>query len=608
VTTAAHHGGRNAACACGSGRKARRCHPRNSTASIGATAPVASAEVIATRLEHRIAALVARAEVDLAASRFEAAVTGGKAILGLDPSNADAHGLLGLVAHRHEQFELAVDYMLAGLVTRPANALLRRRLAAVLTDVGLIDDAIGQLELAIAAEPDDPSALADLAAIHLRTGGLDLAGGLYQRALVLDPANLDALLGVVFLDMAAERRAEAHAGFERLLALADRPSAHLVATGAVTSVRDWCSAEAPGSYTIVKPAGALTIARPRYAGDVVQPAPLEVVRPERYLAMLDDATAIGGETVVLASDGSILFDIAAHPDAERYDLVRGAVRYIDRRSALIHAGSGPVREIEAGLLLTGGASHNYYHWLLEFLTRFQTIQSLPGLDELPLLVDRASMRVPQMAETLAIVAGSRRRRIALESGQPVRVGRLAIASPGAWLPHDLRDGLLLEARDSIVDPDAIQFLRDRLTPADVDRERPGTRRIHLARSRVGRLRNEKALAPVLAEFGFASVLPEDLSFANQARLFADADVIVAESGAALVNLIFAPPSARIVVLGADRWDLTLFSQLAGALGQELIYVAGSPIAGSHLKLYQSRFTLEPASLRSALAEFLGAPA
>ena len=112
---------------------------------------------------------------------------------------------------------------------------------------------------------------------------------------------------------------------------------------------------------------------------------------------------------------------------------------------------------------------------------------------------------------------------------------------------------------------------------------------------------------MLEQFGFVDVLPETLSFADQVRLFAAADVILAETGAALTNLIFAPRSARIVVLGADRWDLTLFSQLAGVLGQDLRYVAGSPIRGSHPKLYQSRFTLAPAVLEAALAELLGAP-
>jgi capsular polysaccharide biosynthesis protein/Flp pilus assembly protein TadD len=607
MTTTARQGGRNAACPCGSGRKARRCHTRNGTTALGPTAPMSSPELVAARLERRIAALLARVEADLEAERFEAAVTGGKTILGLEPRNAEAHALLGLVAHRHQQYELATDYLLAALVIRPDDPLHRRRLAAVLADVGLFDDAMAQLEAAIVAAPADPSPVADLAALHLRNGGLVLARSLYGQALALDPRHVDAIGGLVLLDMAAARLSDARAGYNSLLAIADPdPARHLVATGAVTSVRAWSGAQS-GAYTIAKPSGSLVIARPRYAGDLAQPEPLQVVRPERYVAVIDDATVIGGETAVLARDGSVLFDMAAHADSDRYDLVRGAVRYIDGRSALIDAGAGPIREIEAGFLLIGAASHNYYHWLLEFLTRFETIETAPAFADVPLLVDRAAIRVPQLAETLAIVAGSRRRRIVVEPGQPVRVGRLTVASPGAWLPHDLRDGLLLEAGDSIVDPDAIQFLRDRLMPADVDPDRQGTRRIYLARPRPGRLRNSPELEPILAEFGFASVLPGNLSFANQARLFADADVIVAESGAALVNLIFAPPSARIVVLGADRWDLTLFSQLAGALGQELIYVAGSPIPGSNRKLYQSRFTLEPATLRSALADFLGAP-
>jgi capsular polysaccharide biosynthesis protein len=115
----------------------------------------------------------------------------------------------------------------------------------------------------------------------------------------------------------------------------------------------------------------------------------------------------------------------------------------------------------------------------------------------------------------------------------------------------------------------------------------------------------EALGPVLAAHGIETVLPERLSFAEQVELFADSSLVVAESGAALTNLVFAPSTARIVVLGADRWDLTLFSQLTGIRGQEHLYVAGTPIAGSHAKLYQSRFTLEPAALHAALTDLEG---
>ena len=336
-----------------------------------------------------------------------------------------------------------------------------------------------------------------------------------------------------------------------------------------------------------------------------------MTRPETYVAELRDATVIGGETVVLARDGTALFDLATHPDADRFDLVRGAVRYADRRAALVHAATGAGRTIERGILVAGPASHNYYHWLLEFLTRFRAIEAVPDLADWPLLVDRAMVGVPQLVEALDTLVGAKRERIVLERLEAVRVGRVAVASPGAWLPLDLKNGLMLEPGDSIVDPDAIDYLRERLMPAELDPSgrrspgRRGTRRLHLARIRVGRLQNAAEVRPVLGRYGIDDVLPETLSFAEQVRLFADTDLIVAETGAALTNLIFAPRTARIVVLGADRWDLTLFSQLAGALGQELVYVAGSPIRGSHPKVYQSTFIADPARVSAALVELCG---
>jgi capsular polysaccharide biosynthesis protein/Tfp pilus assembly protein PilF len=620
MSAAAAPAGRNAPCPCGSGRKAKRCHA-GLTSAPPRSAELAAVRAAAGRTE-RIAVLHATAADDFAAARWIAVVAGATEILRLDPANAPALSLMGLVAHHGRQLDTAAEYLFAAVAAAPANPHIRRSLAAVLADAGLVDEAIAQLELAVATAGDPAVAVgldarlvadvaADLAGLHLRAGRAEAARRFGESALSIDPDHRAALATVVTLDMAAGRLTAARAGYERIAALSDRPSLdqHLIAASAVTSVRAWTLASGD-PYTVIEPAGPLEIARPRYVGDRAAPAPLRVVRPETYVAELRDTTVIGGETLILARDGTVLLDMAVHPEAERFDLVRGAVRYLDRRAALVHAAAGSGRRIERGILLTGPATHNYYHWLLETLTRLRLIEAVEELAGWPLLVDRAMTAVPQLGEALDRLVGAGRELIVIDPREAVRVDRVAIASPGAWLPLDLRNGLMLEPGDAIVDPAAIEYLRRRLMPADLEAADPrsdgrrGIHRIHLARSRVGRLQNAAELRPVLARFGFADVFPETMTFDAQVRLAAEADVIVAETGAALTNLIFAPRTARIVVLGADRWDLTLFSQLAGALGQELVYVAGSPIRGSHPKLYQSKFTLAPAALRDALAELL----
>jgi capsular polysaccharide biosynthesis protein len=60
--------------------------------------------------------------------------------------------------------------------------------------------------------------------------------------------------------------------------------------------------------------------------------------------------------------------------------------------------------------------------------------------------------------------------------------------------------------------------------------------------------NEDDVMASLESLGFSAYLPEDYSFGDQARLFSQARVIVAPSGAALGNLIFAPAEARVIDL------------------------------------------------------------
>ncbi len=61
---------------------------------------------------------------------------------------------------------------------------------------------------------------------------------------------------------------------------------------------------------------------------------------------------------------------------------------------------------------------------------------------------------------------------------------------------------------------------------------------------------------------------EDLPLLEQARLFANAEFIVATHGAGLSNLIFAPPSARIIELTPDSEMRPFFWFLSQKLGQE----------------------------------------
>jgi capsular polysaccharide biosynthesis protein/Tfp pilus assembly protein PilF len=550
---------------------------------------------------------LAAATAYLEGARPDLALAAAERVLAVDPLNARALGVMGLVAQVHDRLDLAAGMFLRGIEGAPRDPAGYRRMSALLLQDDRPDEAVALLAQAAHFAPADYGTHVDLAAANLAAGHLDEAADALRAAISIDPGPTDPRVRLVALDLAAGRAEAAIATYRGLLESDGQdPAGHLVVIGRLRGVRDWCT-EHLAPYRPLAAARPATIQRPRYLDDGGPPGSVTVTRPETYLAEVPDATVIGGETVVLTSSGDLLLDLATHPDAGRFDLAEGVLRWAEQGAALLDAQVASDEPIEAAIHLAGVSSGNYFHWLLEFLPRIACLEAGgTGTDvaTLPLLVDRAVHQVPQLVEALTAVDGGGRRLIVLEPGRARRVRRLVVPSQLAWLPNNLRDGLELRAEDSHISEEAIRFLRDRLLPSDARPSRPARRRIHLARPQSRRLLNASELDPVLAEFDIESVQPELLSLADQVRLFADADLIVAESGAALTNIVFAPPSARIVVLSAGHWDQTLFSQIAAVIGQSMTYVAGTLIPGSHRKIYQSSFTLAPDVLRQALEQVL----
>ena len=97
----------------------------------------------------------------------------------------------------------------------------------------------------------------------------------------------------------------------------------------------------------------------------------------------------------------------------------------------------------------------------------------------------------------------------------------------------------------------------------------GPRRVFL--SRVGhdetrRLRNREAVEMAMRRLGFAVIIPDRLTLAEQAAAMGHARLVVAESGAALANIGFCPPGALVLELQpecfADPWIRGMCFQLA----------------------------------------------
>ena len=89
--------------------------------------------------------------------------------------------------------------------------------------------------------------------------------------------------------------------------------------------------------------------------------------------------------------------------------------------------------------------------------------------------------------------------------------------------------------------------------------------------------NQAELQAALESRGFVSIQPERLSVAEQAGFLSSARCVVAPHGAALTNLIFAPPGALLLELFHPQHKNRAIVNLAAACGHRYACLDGQPI-------------------------------
>ena len=221
----------------------------------------------------------------------------------------------------------------------------------------------------------------------------------------------------------------------------------------------------------------------------------------------------------------------------------------------------------AGTLLslaTRGTATNYYHFLTDLLPRWGIFrEACPDVE-----VDGVY---------LSTRAGYQRQLVTLAGldGLPVvEVAKHACLAPDRLLVPSTPN------QDLMAPPWIVDWLRTHLPPSADLSAYP--RALYITRGATPNTRRyveEPELWPRLKERGFARLDPGTVSVQEQIDHFAAADVIVAPHGAALANLVFARPGARLLELFAPDYVNPCYWAIAVAAGLDYRYlVAGTPEA------------------------------
>jgi tetratricopeptide (TPR) repeat protein len=138
----------------------------------------------------------------------------------LYPDDLDSRGALANAYAYRNEMDKAIEQLQRILEFDPYNFDYVGLLVGFLVDRARFDEAQQQLETYVEAQPDDPAALITSGELYESQGDLDAARRQYDRALLIDPANVEVLSQIGSVETKVGRFAEAQHHYGEALRVA----------------------------------------------------------------------------------------------------------------------------------------------------------------------------------------------------------------------------------------------------------------------------------------------------------------------------------------------------------------------------------------------------
>lgn len=191
------------------------------------------------------------------------------------------------------------------------------------------------------------------------------------------------------------------------------------------------------------------------------------------------------------------------------------------------------------------SSTNFYHWLIDALPRLRLIEQA-DIGEHLYYVPLSSSFHRQALELLGI-----------DLAKCVPASRYQhVTAPAVFVPSSPL---------GFPSPDICDFLRSRLLPPALrNSTTKGLKRLYISRkgSRWRDVVNEDEVVALLEKAGFTRIKLERYSFADQIRLFHEAEFVVGPHGAGLTHLAFCNEGTRVVEIGTPVRPWRMFYEIA----------------------------------------------
>lgn len=265
--------------------------------------------------------------------------------------------------------------------------------------------------------------------------------------------------------------------------------------------------------------------------------------------------------------------------------------------------------------LIGNGAINYAHWLTEFLPQIVVLKQA-GVDiaQYQILVDAQSY--PSQLESLYVLGVKPEQVILIEPfslhyfPQALWLSPLAnVVFQRPQASNGVGKDIASAPERAIYHPQALLTLRQTmLAKVSTEARTAQPEKIFIRRKRGNTINarvlvNEQAIEALLIANGFVGVDPSTLGFMEQVNVFSNAKYIVAASGAAILNMLWAPADAHVLVMMNDTLyaNYWYFGNVASPIGQTLTYILGETLeAELGGDIVHSNFTIDPQAVLDAL--------
>ncbi|QXM05958.1 glycosyltransferase family 61 protein [Crassaminicella indica] len=336
----------------------------------------------------------------------------------------------------------------------------------------------------------------------------------------------------------------------------------------VITVKDFCI-DNNYNYLVVEKEKPREILIPYYYGSKEPEKIKKVISPEIYVAELENANIIGGNSAIIVND-YCLYDMAKRDNQARYDLRCESIKNIDKNYAVI--GSMNSNEVfKEAISLVGVAPYNYYHFTVELLSRLQYVDQFEEYRYMPLLIDEMGFNIPQHRELLHIINKFNHPIIPIKKNYRYKIKKLIYPSYNTWMPINKKAWIKSKPEDYLIADSAVEYIRNNVLN---NIKSKGHKKIFISRKNCKNVRliNHEEVVELFKKYGFEIIYPENAKFQQQVKLFSEAEYIAGVTGSGFTNILYCSSNAKVLCIIPKEHGSCLYSTISKILGLKCIFL------------------------------------